>query len=122
MTTGPATREQLQALHRALVDALHKRMRAGPVAADLTVARALLDDNGMKADDKDRKKLQNIYRLYLSHLIGTFGGDERPSAAMFGECRLFLAGQGITKDVQGGLTQAQALKALSSAAFPFTKH
>lgn len=126
MTTHPglATATELQALHGELARDLLRHLKAGPTAALLAVTRAFLRDNGLLGlahDEADRKRLHRMYTLLVQRLMEALEGPDRPSSAMLGEVRQFLAAQGVSKDLQAGVTRAQALRALEGLAVPFNK-
>lgn len=64
---GPATVEQFQELLGLLVSQLTKRLREGPTAADLSVARLALADQGRLGLvlPVERKRLDRLYGLLV---------------------------------------------------------
>lgn len=124
-TTGPATPEHLNALHRAVVKSLLAKVKAPePSAEELSACIAMLRNNGLcglAQTDKDRTALQKLWGLLLSQLTNAMQVDS-PSTSVIGQVRMFLAANGITKDLQGHTGKAQALAALTDASLPFTKH
>lgn len=118
---GMATPAELGELHGLVVRGLLDATQERPSAEMLAVARSVLRDNGllgMAANDKDRKALQRLYRVYVRQLLEAMQAETVP-AALLAECRVFLAGQGITKDLGGVVTKAAALKVLGSSSLPF---
>lgn len=118
-----ATPEQLNELHWLTVSALIKSLAAGDASAEeLAVARAMCRDNGLcgtAQSDKERKAMQRLFALLVDQLTKAMQSP-RPSAALVGEVRVFLASNGITKDLEGHTAKTQALEALSDASLPFT--
>lgn len=119
--SGPATYEMGLELHRVLVEALLADLKGTPSAALMSVARSLLKQEGVTTLDmteRERKKLQALYRLLLDKLFAALT-EERPTAAVLAEVRHFIASQGIGKDLGSALDSARALQALKSTDLPF---
>lgn len=122
---GPATPEQLHELHRLLASALVAQLKdtRKPSAEVLGVARSLLKDNGLfglAQTEADRRTLRRLWGLLVRHLSTAMQGNPKP--ALVAEVRLFLAANGVTKDLPGHAAKAQALHLLADASLPFTKH
>jgi hypothetical protein len=120
---GPATRETVETLHRELARDLVRRIkRRESSAAVLHVARMFLADQrplGESLTAADRRKLQGLYRLLLEALHAAVTGPTPPSAAVLSEVRHFLRDQGISKDLGGAISKAEALEVLGAASLPF---
>lgn len=121
---GRATPEQLHELHRLVVKALTSELKQDkPTAEVLAVTRSLLKDNGLfglAQTEADRRTLRRLWGLLVRHLTTAMQGNPKP--ALVAEVRLFLAANGITKDLPGHAAKAQALHLLGDASLPFTKH
>lgn len=123
--TGRATPEQLHELHRLVASALVTQLKNSgkPSAEILGVARSLLKDNGLcglSQTEADRRTLRRLWVLLVRHLAAAMQSNPKP--ALVAEVRLFLAANGITKDLPGHAAKAQALHLLADASLPFTKH
>lgn len=122
-TSSLATRAELEALHGDFARDLLRQLRKGASAAHLAVTRAFLRDNhmlGLAHDERDQRRLQRMYELYVQRLLECLHAPERPSSAMLAEVRAFLSSQNVSKDLQEGVTRDRALKALADTTFPFT--
>jgi len=119
---GPASYSDIQLLHGTFVRELTKAVNDDPSCAVLAVTRAFLRDQGLLGlahDEAGRKKLQRMYTLLVRRLLEVLEGPELPSAAHLQIVRQFLDSNGVSKDLQEGVTRAQALKALADAWVPF---
>ena len=111
-------------LHAALsVELLRRCQKPGKVPVELlSVARGFLQDHGLLGaaqDAADRARLQALYRLYCTRIEEALSTGT-PRATVIAEVRHFLHAQGMAKDLGGAITSAQAVRALGSAALPFT--
>jgi hypothetical protein len=116
-----ATIDDLGELHRlltlALVDKLNGNVNVSAEWAD--VARALLKQEGTEAPtEAERAALRRLYGLLVDRLVDALQ-QASPSASVLAVVRHFLQDQGVTKDLPGGIAQAQALQALTAADLPF---
>ena len=120
-----ATASELNDLHRLVASTLLTELRGGKASAELLgVARSLLRDNGLcglSQTDTDRDGLRKLYGLLVRQLLKAMK-EPAPSASIVGEVRLFLAQQGITKDLPGHTATTSALAQLTDSALPFTTH
>lgn len=118
--SGRATVEMVHELHGLVIRELLRRLKSEPSAEQLSVARAVLRDNGADRtnDAKDVVKLKKLHGLYCSALAAALEVD-RPSASVLNEARQWLMCNGITKDVERFVTEAEAVRALQDVALPF---
>ena len=84
---GPATREELHALHRLVTQKLIEEMRDDPSAEAMQCARRLVADSGVTADtEADRKALRRLHKLYLCELLRAMTDpDSVPPASLLAE-------------------------------------
>lgn len=118
--SGRASMEMVHELHGLVIRELLRRLKSEPSAELLSVARAILRDNGAdRANDaRDVAKLKKLHGLYCSALAAALEVD-RPSAAVLNEARQWLMCNGITKDFDRFTTEAEALRTLQDVAVPF---
>ena len=112
----------LQSLLQQLIIQLAPQQRAAPGL--LSVVRRYLKDEGFIGGPTaaaDQARLQAMWEMYRQQLERALEADS-PPAAVFSEARLFLEGQGVSKDLGSATEQAEALQALGSASLPFTGH
>lgn len=122
MSSGKASRELLQELHRLLIETLHqkltnKKTKAGRVhGVDLlSEVGALLRWEGVRADGVRRhRQLVSLHVAYMAALTRALEED-RPSAGVMGEARAALRAEGV-RLTEGPTEEVKPVK--SSTALP----
>ena len=90
MTTGPATFEQMQELHRALYRALTrelKRSDRAPSAELLQAASVFLRNNRVELPEHLRSRAVALHGLVIGHLEQAMASGQ-PSAAILEQARI----------------------------------
>jgi hypothetical protein len=107
----------------ALLTCCRDRLRSTGKATSvemLAVSRRVLRDHGYICpvnDEASRRKLEEMHRLYVKRLEEAL--RTRPSAAVLAEVRHFLDQSGLTRDLQGAMSNAQAVALMADSRLPF---
>lgn len=119
--TGPATRADLEELHRLVVRSLIDRIATAPSAELLQAARGVLKDaavTGMDFDQAEAARLRKLWHAYVQRLEDALR-MESPQSSPLAEARQFLQQQGLSVDLGAALDQAAAVAVLSDLDLPF---
>lgn len=124
MSEASTTLDLAIELHHELTRELLARLKQrGRTAVDtLQVARQYLSHEGMLGgphEAAELARLRSLYRLYCLRLTEGLS-EPNPPASLLQEAARFCTSQGVSKDLGGAITQAQAVQALSNASIPFT--
>jgi hypothetical protein len=119
-TSGPATVEDLQELHRLLVASVEAALREPrPSVELLSVTRRVIHDSNAPVEltGRDKATLRRLHRLYLRKLYEAIV-EGPPSAAVLAEVRLTLATAPL-EDLADDLKARDAALLLVKAGLPF---
>lgn len=117
LINGPASRDKLQKLWVALLDAFEAAMSTEEVPSPemMSCVRMFVRDNRVKPDKDHVERLQVLYGQLAGRLMEVMESEKIPTGGNMETVRRFLQDSGISKDTEPKV----GLEMLSNLSVPF---